>query len=344
MQLTERLPDKERFLAALQRRPTREVPYFETEFSPAICSQILGKSIGCRSYHMEVSDYVELLRRVGVDMASLCPIWDVGRQPITDAKGNPAYINGLIRDFEDIRKMQPPDLDAICSRIEDFLKAAENTGIGWVFALPGPSAAMRAIGYEEYFIKMLEEPEFVLEFLSRSEGYVLELAERVISYCPDAVRIGSNLCSKTGMVMSMAHAEHFELSWISRLLAPFHTAGIPAIVHSDGDNSMLFDRWIELGFAAIHPNEPTADTDIYTLKQAYGKRITLCGNIDVTGVLTRGSPADVRADTLEHLVRLAPGGGYICGSSHDISAEVPLPNLAAMVQTVSEFVNDTSGQ
>ena len=41
--------------------------------------------------------------------------------------------------------------------------------------------------------------------------------------------------------------------------------------------------------------------------------------------------------TVAAIRALALGGGYICGSSHDISEDVPLPNLLAMRDTVHSY-------
>ena len=47
-------------------------------------------------------------------------------------------------------------------------------------------------------------------------------------------------------------------------------------------------------------------------------------------MLVYGTPEEVRRDTIEHIERLAVGGGYVCASSHDISEAVPLDNFYAM--------------
>ena len=97
------------------------------------------------------------------------------------------------------------------------------------------------------------------------------------------------------------------------------------------------DSFTNMGIDALHPVEPCPGFGIYDLKAGYGDRICLMGNIDLAGVLVSGSPEHVAADTEDHIRRLAPGGGYVCGSSHDIGFNVPLGNLYAMIKTVSGF-------
>ena len=55
------------------------------------------------------------------------------------------------------------------------------------------------------------------------------------------------------------------------------------------------------------------------IKELYGDRLAFKRNVDLSGVLTRGTQDDVRRDVVEHIEKLSIGGGYLCSSSHDIS-------------------------
>ena len=152
----------------------------------------------------------------------------------------------------------------------------------------------------------------------------------------DVVELSATLCDKNGPMFSPKHIDEFCFEPMRRQLALIHDTGIPCNLHTDGDNSLFMDSFVTLGIGALHPVEPCPDFDIYDLKAGYGDRICLMGNIDLAGVLVFGTPEEVAADTIEHILRLAPGGGYVCGSSHDINYDVPLENLYAMTKTVSE--------
>jgi len=169
------------------------------------------------------------------------------------------------------------------------------------------------------------------------EKVVYPFMETVIGYKPDAVLLGCELCYKDGMMISPELAEKFVLKRMRRQMEYVRSAGIPAILHSDGDNTNVMDEWIRMGFAAIHPLENCCRFDIFEVKKKWGDKITLMGGIDLAGVLISGSTREVAADTLRHLDVLSDGGGYICGSSHDINEDVPVENLRAMIRTVSGY-------
>ena len=345
MRFDVRPPNKERFLDALQRRESEEIPYYDAEFHPSIVSAILEKSPDDRSYLMPVADYIEFARRVGLDVCRFIVRWWLGREKYVDEKGMVRYKAGTLGTDADLHRLGAPDLDEAKRRIEEFLRAAEGTGLGWMLALPtAPTKVLMAMGYQSYYFAIYDDPGFVKEFLDRVEEQTLAVTEALLSYKPDAVELGALCCFKTGFAMSPEHTERFIISRLDKHMGLLQPTGIPVMIHSDGDNREVMDRWIELGFSAFHPVEPGEGHDIYEYKRRWGDRIALCGNIDCATVLSKGTPEDVARDTLEHLERLSPGGGYICGSSHDIDENVPIENLRAMAETVAHYKHQVGFQ
>ena len=341
--ITVRAPDNRRFLDALLREPGREVPWFEAEFSPGMAGHILGRRVEVRSYELPPADYVELLRRTGIDTAYLHVAWRPGRLETVGQDGRRHYRAGTIRTRDELRRITPPDVDRVRQRIEAFLRASEGTRLGWMHALNSTSVVPSAMGYEDYYLTLHDDPSFIEEFLDRVESFTLPLTELVLGYRPDAVLLSANVCGKSGLAISPDHAERFVLSRLRNQMELIRRAGVPAIIHSDGDNRDLMDQWIEMGFAGYHPVEPGGRYDIYGIKHRWGDRIALLGNIDVSGMLGKGTPAEVAEDTLRHLEGLSPGGGYICGSSHDIDDNIPIANLHAMMETIHAWRSGCPG-
>ncbi len=338
MRFAVRPPNKRRLSDALHRRESEEISYYEPEFHPSIVSAILDKPISGRSYMMPVADYVEFAHRVGLDVCRFTVPWWLGREKYVDEKGMVRYKAGTMSTDSDLRHLEPPDLSTAKRRIEEFLQAAEGSGLGWVLSLPGaPTNVLMAMGYQNYYLGIYDDPGFVEEFLDRVEEHTFAVTEALLSYEPDAAELGAICCFKTGLAMSAPHVERFIISRLDKHMRLLRAAGIPVIIHSDGDNRPVIDRWIELGFAAFHPVEPGEEYDIYEYKKRWGDKIALCGNIDCATVLSKGTPEEVARDTLEHLESLSPGGGYICGSSHDIDENVPVENLRAMAETVAQY-------
>ena len=87
---------------------------------------------------------------------------------------------------------------------------------------------------------------------------------------------------------------------------------------------------MECGFDCIHPFEPPLN-DIVQVKQTWGHRIAVAGNIDLKATLCLGTPESVAAEVRAKCAALAPGGGWLLGSSNSIPEFVPIENYRALL-------------
>ena len=334
--LIERPGDRRRFAAALRREFTGEVPFFECFVADDLVDQVMGRPLGVPSLRLAPDDYVEFLQRTGMDAAYLHVGWFLGRKNRVDERGRVHYMDGTIKTRSDFTQIVPPSLDPVQRRIEEFLEAAAGTDLGVAYAVDTSVGIMStAIGPTDSLLLLADDPSFIEEFCDRVEEYTIPLLECVLQYPLDNIWLVGPMCANAGPIISPAMHEEFIFPRLEKLMHIIRPTGVPVTLHSDGDNSAFMDWIVEAGFAALHPIEPgIGNFDIYRLKRDFGDRICLCGNIDVGSVLFRGSPEEVRRDVIVHIERLAPGGGYICGSSHDITESIPFENFRALAQTV----------
>jgi len=59
------------------------------------------------------------------------------------------------------------------------------------------------------------------------------------------------------------------------------------------------------------------------------------GGIDTQRVLGSGTPEEVRTEVAQRITDLAPGGGFVFASVHNVQADVPPENAAAMWEAVA---------
>jgi uroporphyrinogen decarboxylase len=72
------------------------------------------------------------------------------------------------------------------------------------------------------------------------------------------------------------------------------------------------------------------------LKADFGDDLSFWGAIDTNFALPRGTTEDVRDEVRKRIGDLAPGGGYVLGSVHNMQAEVPPENVVAMFDSAEE--------
>jgi uroporphyrinogen decarboxylase len=73
------------------------------------------------------------------------------------------------------------------------------------------------------------------------------------------------------------------------------------------------------------------------LKKDFGKDIAFWGGgVDTQHVLPNGSVQEVADDVRKNIEALAPGGGFVFSTVHNIQAEVPPQNIMAMIKALNE--------
>lgn len=108
--------------------------------------------------------------------------------------------------------------------------------------------------------------------------------------------------------------------------------------HSCGNVRKLIPDFIEIGVDVLNPVHVTAaGMEPVALKTDFGRDIAFWGGgVDTQGVLPKGTPQQVREDVKRNVTALAPGGGYVFNTVHNIQADVPPENIVAMWEAFRE--------
>jgi len=78
--------------------------------------------------------------------------------------------------------------------------------------------------------------------------------------------------------------------------------------------------------------------DTKKLKQEFGKDITFWGGgINSQTILPQGTPKEVKEEVRKRMEDLAPGGGFVFASVHNIQPDVPPENIIAMWEAWKEY-------
>ena len=114
-------------------------------------------------------------------------------------------------------------------------------------------------------------------------------------------------------------------------------AGKHVCFHSDGFTEPYFEGLIEAGFNAVESLEPMAGMNLKHLKEAYGDKLCLIGNIDVSQLLPYGSKDEV-VNAVKNCIRNAGvGGGYMLSPCTDITNSCKLENVLTMISATKKY-------
>ncbi len=116
--------------------------------------------------------------------------------------------------------------------------------------------------------------------------------------------------------------------------------GIPTHIHSCGPETELVKICAqETDLTIIDPLEiaPMGDSDLATLKQLYGGRLILKGNLHTTDVMLRGTVQDVIDASKRAIDDAAAGGRFILSTGDQCGRDTPDDNLFAMIETARTY-------
>jgi uroporphyrinogen decarboxylase len=115
--------------------------------------------------------------------------------------------------------------------------------------------------------------------------------------------------------------------------------GAKRFFHSCGNVRPLLPDYIELGVEVLNPVHIRArGMDPIALKREFGQDLVFWGGgVDTQGVLPHGTPQEVKDDVRRNIDALAPGGGYVFNTVHNIQADVPPQNIIAMWEALQEY-------
>ncbi|NMC05218.1 MAG: hypothetical protein GYA24_08405 [Candidatus Lokiarchaeota archaeon] len=118
-----------------------------------------------------------------------------------------------------------------------------------------------------------------------------------------------------------------------------HKRGVMTFFHSDGFTEPYFEGLIKSGFNGVESLEPAAGMVLKHLKEEYGDRICLIGNVDCSRLLPYGTEQEV-ADTVKQCIKDAgQGGGYILSPPTDIIDSCNPRNIKVMIDTLHKYGN-----
>jgi len=194
-------------------------------------------------------------------------------------------------------------------------------------------------GYDDFFMKMALEPNFVRCFFNKFfeiQMAVIESYYAVLGPYVDLTTSGDDFGGQNGPLLS---PEMF-----TGLVAPYFTARIQRTKelmpgyfwhHSCGSVYKILDQIIDCGVDILNPIQTSAaQMDPARLKQEFGDRLVFWGAVDVQQFLPH-LPATAIPEKINELVRvLGQDGGYVMAPAHEMQDDIPPENIVAWREAV----------
>ncbi len=193
-------------------------------------------------------------------------------------------------------------------------------------------------GMEAFITDLALQPELAQAILDRILGYLIPALERLCREAGetfDIFYIADDFCTALGPLVSPTMFRQFILPYLRQLVDIVHRHDKKFLLHTCGAVRPLLPDIIDAGVDILEPIQTSAvGMAVEELKRDFGDRLTFYGSIDLIKVLSRGTPAEIRAEVLKNFLALGTNGGFIVGPGHTyIQPDVPLENILAMYET-----------
>jgi uroporphyrinogen decarboxylase len=331
---------EERILKTLRHEETDRIPIFEW---------IVDKRVIDVLYPDMTND--EFINSTNLD--AICAELDYGKKEVRpgmfvdewgtikqhNSEEYSCPIAGPIKTMRDLNKYIPPDPkspERFRTLDEKLIKNMDNKAI--ILRLNDVlSVPLRLMGFQELLMAFWDAPKLVMGLVDLSVSINLELAKEAVKRGVKIVYTGDNYAYNSGPLIAPENFKKFLYPYLCKVVKGFKELGLYVIKHTGGNVMPIVDMIIDSGIDCLDSIDPLAGMNLEFMKQKYGKRIALKGNVDCSKTLSFGTREEVIEETKKCIRIGAPGGGYILSSSNSIHSKVNPENFKAMIETAREF-------
>ncbi len=221
----------------------------------------------------------------------------------------------------------------------------QNTDYALCFKVEGAGVFEQSVairGNENFYVDLIANPKLATAIMDKMLEFYIGFWEEmlpIVGAYVQVIKIGDDLGMQNGPLISpdlyrslIKPRERELISFIKK------RTDAKIYFHSCGSVYEFIPDLIEIGVDVLNPIQVSAkDMVTKRLKQEFGERLSFWGAVDTQQVLPFGSQEDVVAEVRKRIGDLAPGGGYILSSVHNIQAKVPPENIAAMFDAAFKY-------
>ena len=253
-----------------------------------------------------------------------------------------------VEDIEGFDWPDPQDPSRIAGLKEEVKRLYEETD--YCLVLSGPLGGgiylpcTWFIGYQEFFMKLIMDPDVVEALLKKIVEFQLGWWEMVLAEIGEYLQVvvlsddlGTQEAPLMRPEMYREQIKPYQKEVVSFIKSK---ADVKVVYHCDGAIYDFIPDMIDIGFDALNPVQVSAKgmDDTAKLKEEFGDEISFWGGAcDSQGRLSKGTPEEIKEEVKKRINDLAPGGGLVLASIHNIQKDVPVENIVAFYEALYEY-------
>ena len=327
------MTSRERVMAALRLEEPDKIPFIDW-VKPGIRDEIIRRR-GGNPDTCDLADFARLAGMDGISMDDYCPPFFcetiVGSDGAEHLQGE-----GLIKTGADLDKMVFPDPGApgFFDTAKRFIDDYGNSDLA-LFAgfRTGMLNTMFSMGMMGFSMALHQNRKLLDAVIDRFTEWNIRVVEGLQPLGFDSLMSYDDIAFNSGPMFSPSTLKEV---FIPRIQPLIDAIRLPWVYHSDGDLAKVMDDLVGMGISGIMSFQPDV-MDIKEMKDRYGDRIAVWGNIDLHYTLTRGTAAETVTEVKQRIREVGPGGGYIISTSNAFTEYCKPDNVMAMIETIEAY-------
>ena len=193
-------------------------------------------------------------------------------------------------------------------------------------------------GFEQCFMDMMYEPEFMDQVHGFWLEWALENVKAMVAAKPDVIMLGGSSASLS--VSSPGIFRKYELPFVQQATEICRKGGVISHLHVCGKSLQVAEIVAtETDLDSMEPLEepPTGNVDLADIKKRFGNKICIKGNLNTTEFMLRATPEQVEEKCKRAIEAAGDGGGFILSTGDQCGRDTPDANLFKMVEVAKTY-------
>ncbi len=294
------LNNREQVQHTIEGLPVDRVPLGELVVDPAFCL----KALRCQRFSFPVAR--EFWQRFNLDLVVLPP------------------------PQEGFGSLEAENMDKDSWSLERWRKETDY----YIFSLVngGFSRALASMGFRSFMEATVREPDRVKQSIRSFFVQALEEVEAAALAGGDGIIIGDDLAYQKGTYISPAALRQQYFPFLQEFLEQAREQGLTVFFHSDGNLEEILADLVQTGVHGLQGLEPAAGMDLNNIREMYGHKVCLMGNLDLACLQDGVEEEAVKAGVARVMEAGKPGRRFIFGTCSGLHESLSVEKVELMYQ------------
>ena len=191
--------------------------------------------------------------------------------------------------------------------------------------------AMYVRGVDQILVDTILNPDIARAVFNRITDFYAEYARLTLEAGENNIDIfftGDDFGTQTNTFLPIETWRNLLRQGFKRFIDIGHQFGCKVAHHTCGCVYSLIPDFIDCGLDILNPLQPeVSNMDYCKIKEEFGNKISFHGGISIQKTMPYGSKKEIINEVKDRKSKLAPGGGYIFCTAHNLQVDTPLENI-----------------